>query len=105
MRILIPILLIIISCPVSYCQTNEQVEKIIFQPTKLPQNYSFHFPYKFKEVHIKTKDGFDLDGLLFKANSSKGVILYLHGNTESLKTWGLIAPKYTRMGYDIFMLD
>ena len=46
-----------------------------------------------------------LNAVLFKADSSKGVILYLKGNTGGIDKWGGMAPTYTSMHYDLFLLD
>jgi uncharacterized protein len=46
-----------------------------------------------------------LDALLFKADSAKGVIFYLHGNMDGLDKWGKIAGVYTGLHYDLFMMD
>ncbi|HTE32315.1 MAG TPA: alpha/beta fold hydrolase [Chryseolinea sp.] len=80
-------------------------EKLIFFPQKLGKTYPFQFDDKFEENNIKTTDGTILNGLLFKADSSKGVILYLHGNAGSLSSWGYAAKVYTDLHYDVFMLD
>jgi hypothetical protein len=80
-------------------------DDILFVPTKLDPNYQFSFPDNYTEQKIKTTDGTTLSGLLFKADSSKGLIFYLHGNGGALNTWGEIANIYTGMGYDLFMLD
>ncbi len=86
-------------------------DDILFAPTKLAADYSFKFPANFTERKIAVP-GATLDGLLFRspppgttADSSKGVIFYLHGNGGALNTWGDIASVYTSLGYDIFMLD
>ncbi len=50
-------------------------------------------------------DNNSLNGILFKSDSSKGLIFYLHGNAGSLKSWGEIAKTYTNLHYDLFMLD
>ena len=63
-------------------------EKIIFHPQKLEKDYVFSFDQPFEELNIQTTDGKLLNALLFKADSSKGVIFYLHGNAGSLRSLG-----------------
>jgi len=80
-------------------------EHMIFRPEKLPADYKFEFNQNFQEINIRTVDNVLLNGVLFKADSSKGLIFYLHGNGSSLKSWGKIAKNYTDLKYDLFMLD
>ena len=80
-------------------------EKLIFFPQKLEKNHQFSFNQKFEEINVKTIDGISLNGLLFRADSSKGLIFYLHGNAGSLSSWGGVAETYTDLNYDIFILD
>jgi pimeloyl-ACP methyl ester carboxylesterase len=80
-------------------------EKLIFYPTKLNSHFQFAFQGKFKEINIKTPDNKLLNGVLFKADSTKGLIFYLHGNAGALDSWGEVAKTYTDMHYDVFMLD
>jgi uncharacterized protein len=80
-------------------------EKLIFFPQKLHKNHAFSFGEGFEEVNIKTEDQKVLHGLLFKVASTKGLIFYLHGNAGSLDGWGGVAETYTRLQYDVFLLD
>jgi uncharacterized protein len=80
-------------------------EKLIFFPQKLDKNYPFEFGHKFEERNIKTSDGSILNGIFFKSDSSRGLIFYLHGNAGSLSSWGGVAPTYTNLNYDVFILD
>jgi uncharacterized protein len=80
-------------------------EKLIFFPQKLERGHKYSFAQKFEEVNIKTKDNKLLNGILFKADSSRGLIFYLHGNAGSLNSWGDVAKTYTELNYDVFILD
>jgi len=50
-------------------------------------------------------DGVLLNGILFRSDSSKGLIFYMHGNAGSLSGWGEVAETYTHLDYDLFMPD
>ncbi|MBO9732882.1 MAG: alpha/beta fold hydrolase [Chitinophaga sp.] len=80
-------------------------ERLLFFPEKLPADHSFHFQVPFEELPVLMKDGTRLNGLLFTGDSAKGLVFYLHGNAGALNTWGEVAATYTRLGYDVFMLD
>lgn len=80
-------------------------EKLIFYPQKLTRDYRFGFDQPFEEMTIIAHDKNQLHGLLFKTDSSKGLIFYLHGNGGSLESWGEIAQTYTALKYDLFLLD
>ncbi|TGD81860.1 alpha/beta hydrolase [Hymenobacter wooponensis] len=82
-----------------------QQERLLFFPNKLAKDYRFRFPGRFEERWITTADGTKLHGLLFPADSSQGLIFYLHGNGGALDSWGDVATTYTRLGYDVFLLD
>ncbi len=80
-------------------------ESMIFFPEKLDRNYKFTFTQNHEEIFLPTEDGTSLHGLLFTADSSKGLIFYLHGNAGSLSTWGDVAKVYLEQNYDVFILD
>jgi uncharacterized protein len=88
---------------------NDQIQKVLeqqlFPGFKFDKDIHYKFPESFEELNIETKDGYKLNGLLFKVKQSKGLIFYLHGSNEALNTWGKIAPVYNNLNYDIFMLD
>jgi pimeloyl-ACP methyl ester carboxylesterase len=97
----IPLALYVLVCLLLYFFQ----EKFIFFPEKLPAGYRFPFKQNFSEVTISARDGTPLHILLFRANSSKGVVFYLHGNAGSLRSWGEEAAVYTDLGYDVWMMD
>lgn len=80
-------------------------ESFMFFPDKLEQSHTFKFDKEFEEMSFKTTDGETISGLLFKAQTSKGLIFYLHGNAGNIQTCGKASNAYTEMGYDCFMMD
>lgn len=80
-------------------------EKLIFFPESLSADHRFSFKQPFEEIFIKRDDQATLHGLLFKADSAKGLIFYLHGNAGSVDSWGEVNTAYTKHGYDVFILD
>lgn len=79
-------------------------ENLIFYPEALPPDYRFAFSQPFEELTIPVEAA-TLNALLFKADNAKGVVLYLHGNAGSLRSWGEVAPDFTSRGYDILIPD
>lgn len=80
-------------------------EKLIFFPEKLDKDFRFSFDQPFEEISIKSTGSVLLNGLLFKTDSSRGLIFYLHGNAGSLASWGDVAKTYTDLNYDVFLPD
>jgi uncharacterized protein len=80
-------------------------EKIILHPIKLPQSYKYVFDVPFEEKNIEPKNGIRLNGILFRAKNSKGLVFYNHGNADNLQRWGRHAQDFTRLGYDVFFYD
>lgn len=96
------ILLYISVCVLFYVY---QEDFFIFPAQKLDSTFAYDFGGIFEEINLTMEDGTVLNNLLFKADSSKGVILYLHGNGGSLENWGGFASLYTDLNYDVFMVD
>lgn len=80
-------------------------EQLIFHPERLSDKYKFNFKTPFEEKEFKTDDGFVLNALLFKAENSKGIIFYHHGNSGNLEYWGTKAIDFVQKGFDVLMYD
>lgn len=80
-------------------------EKLIFLPTKLPQDYEYSFTHNFKELNLKTDDGSVLNALHFKRVNPKGLILYFHGNAGDLSRWGGVTSNFVDKEYDVLVMD
>ncbi|QOI96802.1 MAG: alpha/beta hydrolase [Flammeovirgaceae bacterium] len=81
-------------------------DALIFQAEKLNPDFAYSFQTPFEEISISTHDGEVLNALLFSPpDSSKGLIIYFHGNSGSLKRWGAIASELTRYNYTVLAFD
>ena len=80
-------------------------EKILFLPTTLEQDYQYQFNYPFEELFLKTEDNATINALHFKVENPKGVILYFHGNAGDLSRWGTITEYFSKMNYDVLVMD
>jgi pimeloyl-ACP methyl ester carboxylesterase len=110
----------------SFAQTTEDLEQMVFRPSRLAKGFVFSFPGSFEVKNSKTRDGILLSGLLFKSDTArtkpgittagpdsampgygktKGLIFYLHGNTGNINECGKLAPVFTGLGYDFFVWD
>ena len=80
---------------------------MLFKPEKLPKDFQFDYNnQETKEYNLETRDGATINGLrFFPKGESKGVVLYLKGNSKSIKGWGKFAVDFTRHGYNVVMVD
>lgn len=80
-------------------------ESMVFHPDKLEADFHYQFEKEFEELFIDVGNNVLINGLVFKADSAKGLVFYLHGNAGALNTWGGIADLYVDNGYDFFIMD
>ncbi|MBB3701353.1 lysophospholipase [Flammeovirga yaeyamensis] len=80
-------------------------ESLIFFPDKLKADYQFEFPMDFEEMNFNTSDGNTINGLLFKSDSTKGLVFFLHGNSGSLENYGYTTQVFLENNYNVLMID
>ncbi|MBC8754910.1 alpha/beta fold hydrolase [Kordia sp. YSTF-M3] len=81
-------------------------ERFIFKAEKLPSDFKFDYENQlFDEYNIEVDPGVNINGIHFKVKNPKGVVLYLKGNSRSIKGWGKFAVDFTRHGFDVLMVD
>ena len=79
---------------------------LLFNPEKLDKDFQYFYEnQEVEEYNIETRDGALINGLHFKVANPKGVVLYLKGNSKSMRGWGKFAVDFTRHDYDVFMID
>src|SRR4051812_34547885 len=62
-------------------------DRFIFKPEKLPADFQFRYDVPFNELNFDVSPGVRINGLHFYRSDPKGLILYFHGNTRSIKGW------------------
>lgn len=80
-------------------------EKLLFHPDKLPADLKYSFPASFEEINYAPGKDVAINALHFKADSSKGIVFYLHGNAGALDSWGNVAPRFLQSHYDLLIID
>jgi fermentation-respiration switch protein FrsA (DUF1100 family) len=76
-----------------------------FRPEKLPDWFSYEYPFPFEEINFDMEDGGKINAVLFRVPNSRGVVFYIKGNSRSIKGWGKFAKDFVGKGYDFFILD
>lgn len=104
------IIIIISSLIILYAIANVIVyfwqEKLLFKPEKLPADFEFKYANQnFEEYNIEVGDGSNINAVHFKVDHPRGVVLYLKGNSKSIKGWGKFAIDFTRQEFDVIMVD
>jgi pimeloyl-ACP methyl ester carboxylesterase len=80
-------------------------EKFIFKPEKLRRDFVFKYDVPFRELNFDIGPGVLINGLHFYRENPKGLILYLHGNSRSIKGWAKCAKDFYRYDYDVVLID
>ncbi|MEO9869018.1 alpha/beta hydrolase [Ekhidna sp.] len=80
-------------------------ERLIFLPESLDQDYQYSFNQNFEEYSLKMKDGAIINTLRFTSDSSRGLILYFHGNAGNLARWGEVVTPFVDMGFEVLIPD
>jgi uncharacterized protein len=101
--ILLAIVIYIIICIVAY----KVQEYFIFKPEKLSQDFEFQYEDHFEELFFDMEDGARINGLLFYdvGEDTRGLVIYFHGNTRSIKGWSKYAKDFIAHDYDVLMID
>ena len=77
----------------------------IFKPEKLKADFKFNYDIPFRELNFDVEPGVRINGLHFFRDHPKGLVLYFHGNTRSIKGWAKYARDFYRYDYDVVLVD
>jgi len=100
--LIVVLVYVVISILIYYLQ-----DYLLFKPEKLPDDFEFHYENQdTKEYNLETRDGAVINGVrFFPKDESRGIVLYLKGNSKSIKGWGKFAVDFTRHGFNVLMVD
>lgn len=80
-------------------------EKFLFHPDPLPLNHKYDFQQPHTEYNSDL-NGRNLNMIQFHSRgTSKGIVLYFHGNRDNIGRYAHMASFFTEAGYDVWMQD
>src|SRR5882724_10691165 len=80
-------------------------ERVIFKPEKLSQDFVYRYEDPFEEPFFDVEPDVRINGLHFLLENPRGLVIYFHGNTRSIKGWSKYARDFTRHNYEVLMID
>ncbi|MBA2328558.1 MAG: alpha/beta fold hydrolase [Flavisolibacter sp.] len=80
-------------------------EYFIFKPEVLKPGFQFKYDIPFEELNFDIEPGVRINGLHFYRPLPKGLVLYFHGNTRSIKGWAKYARDFYRYNHDVVLVD
>lgn len=91
----------VLLCVVAY----KVQEYFIFKPEKLAADFEYKYDDPFEELFFEPEPGAVINGLRFYEENPKGLVIYFHGNTRSIKGWSKYARDFTQHNFDVLMVD
>jgi uncharacterized protein len=97
---------IIVYCAIGialfYLQNN-----FVLHPQKLANNFIFTGGGKYTESFININENTTINVVNFLSTDTvtRGIVLYFHGNKENIQRYAKFAPAFTKMGYEVCMVD
>lgn len=76
-----------------------------FKSIALTKDHSFHFDHEFEEITLQTEENGLINSLLFKADSSVGIVCFWKGNGGTLDNWGNLAQMFVELNQDVIITD
>jgi alpha-beta hydrolase superfamily lysophospholipase len=80
---------------------------ILFHPITLKKDHKYEFSEKHKDINIPISQNSNLNIVQFLSTdtSTKGVVLYFHGNKKNISWYAQYPPYFTKHGFEVWMID
>lgn len=104
------VLIILLIIPILYFGTGIfvclNIDRMAFIPRSMDLTESYQFNFEFEEQFLKLQTGDSISVIYSETKlSSKGLILFLHGNSQNLQLWGGFSSDFHKNSYDVVMPD
>jgi pimeloyl-ACP methyl ester carboxylesterase len=83
-------------------------ETIFFHPKKIRAGEPFNFNLSHEEINLPVDASSTLNFVKFFPTdtfSTKGIVLYFHGNRENINRYASASEMFTKYGYEVWMPD
>lgn len=83
-------------------------DTLLFHPVPVGKQTAYHFTQPYNEIDLNYNKETNLDIIQFRSvtpDTSRGVVLYFHGNKENVRHYAPYATDFTSQGYDVWMMD
>lgn len=82
-------------------------DRILFHPVSLKKEHKYGFTQPHKEIDIPINEKSSMNIVQFTSTdtTTRGVVLYFHGNKKNISWYANYAPYFTREGYEVWMID
>ena len=83
-------------------------ETIFFHPKKIRAGETFHFNMPHEQINLPVDASSTLNFVKFfpaDTSSTKGIVLYFHGNRENINRYASASEMFTKHGYEVWMPD
>lgn len=80
-------------------------DHFIFHAVKLDPSHQFEFDRPFEEIELTSEDGVKLNGIHFKNEQAKGIVVYFHNRTGNVQIWGQSVGVFYNAGFDVLLMD
>ncbi len=80
---------------------------LLFHPVVVQKDSTYHFSQPYKELFIPIEEETNINIIQFPVvdSTSKGVVLYFHGNRTNISRYEPFAKNFTKNNYAVWMID